>query len=105
MQTSKAATPNGLPVNAWRLPCLIALVFLVLAWLFGSASLMGAETAVPESVPPASIGVSDSTVADAAMRVAVGKVRFLLEQGADVDAAQGDGMTGLHWAAKKANPE
>ncbi len=42
----------------------------------------------------------DSPVADAAMRQDVEKVRALVEQGADVDAAQGDGMTALHWAAE-----
>ncbi len=41
----------------------------------------------------------DSPVADAAMRGDVEAVRSLLKQGADVNAAQGDGMTALHWAA------
>ena len=31
-------------------------------------------------------------------------VRALLQQGGDVNAAQGDGMTALHWAATKATP-
>ncbi len=44
-----------------------------------------------------------SPVADAAMRNAVDAVRSLLKQGADVNAAQGDGMTALHWAAKHGN--
>jgi ankyrin repeat protein len=30
-------------------------------------------------------------------------VRTLIEQGEDVNAAQGDGMTGLHWAAERAD--
>ena len=38
-------------------------------------------------------------VADAAMRGDRDEVRSLLEHGADVNAAQGDGMTALHWAA------
>jgi hypothetical protein len=38
-------------------------------------------------------------VADAAMQKNVATVRDLLKQGADVNAAQGDGMTALHWAA------
>ena len=42
----------------------------------------------------------DAPVADAAMRLDAGAVRALLADGADVDAAQGDGMTGLHWAAR-----
>jgi uncharacterized protein len=42
---------------------------------------------------------SRSPVADAAMRRELDGVRSLLRQGADVNAAQGDGMTALHWAA------
>lgn len=38
-------------------------------------------------------------VADAAERQDGKRVRLLLEQGADVDAAQPDGATALHWAA------
>ena len=38
-------------------------------------------------------------VADAAMRRDLAAVRALLHDGADVNAAQGDGMTALHWAA------
>ena len=45
---------------------------------------------------------STSPVADAAMRGDIGtRVRALLKQGADVNAAQGDGMTALHWAAER----
>jgi ankyrin repeat protein len=40
-------------------------------------------------------------VADAAMRGDTARVRVLLRQGADVNAAQGDGMTALHWAATR----
>ena len=39
----------------------------------------------------------ESPVADAAMRGHVDVVRDLLQQGLDVNAAQGDGMTALHW--------
>src|SRR5258706_3952273 len=38
-------------------------------------------------------------VADAAMHGNKDAVRSLLKQAADVNAAQGDGMTALHWAA------
>jgi ankyrin repeat protein len=41
----------------------------------------------------------DSPVADAAMRGDTEGVRTLLRGGADVNAAQGDGMTALHWTA------
>src|SRR3954452_24685683 len=40
-------------------------------------------------------------VADAAMAGNREAVRSLLKQAADVNAAQGDGMTALHWAAMK----
>src|SRR5438128_11602425 len=40
-------------------------------------------------------------VADAAMAGNKDAVRSLLKQAADVNAAQGDGMTALHWAAMK----
>jgi ankyrin repeat protein len=43
---------------------------------------------------------ADSPVADAAMRGEWAAVRALLEKGSDVNAAQGDGMTALHWAAR-----
>ena len=47
----------------------------------------------------------DSPVADAAMRGDVAAVRELLAGGADVNAAQGDGMTALHWAAEYGDAE
>ena len=40
-----------------------------------------------------------AAVADAAMQGNRDAVRVLLKQAADVNAAQGDGMTALHWAA------
>jgi ankyrin repeat protein len=42
---------------------------------------------------------SASPVADVAMQGDIDTVRSLLKEGADVNAAQGDGMTALHWAA------
>ena len=47
----------------------------------------------------------DSPVADAAMRGDIAAVRELLVAGADVNAAQGDGMTALHWAAERGDPD
>ena len=46
-------------------------------------------------------GAADApvTIAEAAMGRDGDTVRRLLKQGADVNAAQGDGMTALHWAA------
>ena len=69
----------GLRVNAWVPVLLFALVLPV----------------VPDSPAP-----PDSPVADAAMRGDGAAVRSLLADGADVNAAQGDGMTALHWAAR-----
>ncbi len=46
---------------------------------------------------------SDSPVADAAQRHDTAVVKTLLQQGGDVNAAQGDGMTALHWAALDGN--
>ena len=54
---------------------------------------------VSAAVPP------DSPVADAAMRGDADEVRELLRAGADVNAAQGDGMTALHWAAENGQLE
>ena len=47
----------------------------------------------------------ESPVADAAERGDLDAVRALLVQGADVNAAQGDGMSALHWAAMAGNVE
>jgi ankyrin repeat protein len=44
-----------------------------------------------------------SRVADAAARGDSQAVRALLKEGDDVNAAQGDGMTALHWAAELGN--
>ncbi len=43
----------------------------------------------------------DAPVANAVMRGDIADVRAMLRAGADVNAAQGDGMTALHWAAMK----
>ncbi len=48
---------------------------------------------------------ADPPVADAAMHDDLDLVRSLLKGGADVNAAQGDGMTALHWAARTGNTE
>src|SRR5262245_35321047 len=48
-------------------------------------------------------GSVDTRVADAAMNGDLAGLRSLLKQGVDVNAAQGDGMTALHWAVFKDN--
>jgi ankyrin repeat protein len=57
------------------------------------------------AVNPAETPVADAPVADAAMRGNVEAVRSLLRSGADVNEAQGDGMTALHWAARLGDAE
>ena len=47
--------------------------------------------------PP--VAAIDPRIADAARRDDIEAVRALIAGGADVNAAHGDGMTGLHWAA------
>ena len=49
--------------------------------------------------------VSESPLADAAMRGDMARVQRLLEAGVNVNEAQGDGMTALHWAARNANTQ
>jgi len=49
----------------------------------------------------AGLAQSKSPVADAARRGDADEVRQLLREGADVKAPQGDGMTALHWAARR----
>jgi ankyrin repeat protein len=53
----------------------------------------------------AAVSLPAPDVADAAMRGDREAVRALLQRGADANAAQGDGMTALHWAAERADSE
>ena len=61
------------------------------------ASLFSASLALGAARAP----VDDSPVADAVMRGDSSRVRLLIKQGLDVNAAQPDGMTALHWAAQR----
>ncbi len=61
--------------------------------------VLGVVMALTAATPP------EAPVADAAMTGNLEAVRGLLRQGADVNAAQGDGMTALHWAAERAQIE
>jgi ankyrin repeat protein len=60
----------------------------------GALALMGLLLAAP-----------DAPVADAAMRGDAEAVRTLIRSGADVNAAHGDGMTALHWAAMEGHED
>ena len=53
------------------------------------------------SMLAAAPAADDPLLADAAMRGDLDTVRSLLDRGADVNVAQGDGMTALHWAAER----
>lgn len=63
--------------------------------VFGALSLAIMVAAAPAEAP----------VADAAMRGDIEQLRTLLRDGADVNAAHGDGMSALHWAAERGYPE
>ena len=65
--------------------------------LFATAVLMGAAWRVSIA--------AETPVADAAERGDAGLVQELLRSGADVNDAQGDGMTALHWAAENGDAE
>ncbi len=105
---------TGAGCRCWRL--LVGLVGVVLVpggvaavelaaegVVAGESAAVGAPTS-----PVAGFAVRaapDSPVADAAQRGDLAAVRLLLRDGADVNAAQGDGMTALHWAAERGNRE
>jgi ankyrin repeat protein len=79
-----------------------------LVLLSGALSPVGAQdtkpmvrvaTTSPSAVKPTARVAP--AVADAAMQGDLAKVRALLAQQSDVNVAQGDGMTALHWAADR----
>ena len=76
--------------NDWRLPALLAAVI--------AALLAGG----PEA---AASGVDGPSIVEAARAQDVDTVRALVAEGVDVDAAQPDGATALHWAAYRNDPE
>ena len=90
-------TSNGLMsrrAGTWRAGCRSRIAaFVAAACLAAAASLVPVSAAV------------DAPVADAAMRQDVDAVGSLIAQGADPAAAHGDGMTGLHWAARHGDVE
>jgi ankyrin repeat protein len=53
--------------------------------------------------PPAMAVPGDARLADAVMRTEKDAVRALLKQRVDVNAAQADGMTALHWAVRQSD--
>ena len=67
--------------------------------LFGGARTPVSSATATRAAAPV------SAVADAAARRDMAAVRALLQHGADVNVAQGDGMTALHWAARNGDNE
>jgi ankyrin repeat protein len=77
---------------------------LMLLGAFCVPLVVGAQDK-PKSValprPSAAAPASAPVVADAAMKGDIETVKKLIKQGAQVNTAQGDGMTALHWAAER----
>ena len=78
-----------------RVGSLLAAALLV-AVVAGGGLTGGARLAAAPAAAP---------VADAARSGALDAVRVLLQQGADANAAHGDGMSALHWAAERGDAE
>lgn len=72
----------------------------ILQGVWGALVLLCCLTLLTAASPKDYTNVA-TPVADAAMAAEVDVVRSLLRDGADVNAAQGDGMTALHWAARR----
>ncbi len=81
--------------------CLTA-VAAIAAWLTLSAPLSaGRQTAPRPGTTAGPVAPAADALLEAARRGDAAAVRALLAKGADVNAAPGDGMTALHWAAER----
>lgn len=89
---------RGAPVRAGG-PVLHVSGWVTVVLLVGFTALAGLAPL------PAPLAGLDGPVADAAMRGDAAAVRALIAEGADVNEAQGDGMTALHWAARNRDGE
>ena len=71
------------------------------ALVLSAAQATAQDSRATKSLPlPKQAPSRTPVVADAAMRGDLAAVRKAIQQGADVNVAQGDGMTALHWAAE-----
>ncbi len=76
-----------------------------LAQAVGGAFLVAAMAAGTSGVSELAAAPGDAPVADAARIGDLPSVRALLQKGSDVNAAHGDGMSALHWAAERGDTE
>lgn len=70
-----------------------------------AANRIGASVVTALCLAIALGAAADAPIVDAAMRHDRDAVRTLLQHGVDVNAAQADGMTALHWAATSGDAE
>ena len=70
------------------------------SWMLATCTAAGVALSVLVAA-----GTGPAVVADAAQGGDREAVRALLKQAADVNGAQADGMTALHWAAQKNDAE
>ena len=75
---------------------------LCAALILAAASLSAQDTRGTAIKVPRKATQSQA-LPEAAMRGDIATVRKLLDQNVDVNSAQGDGMTALHWAAERGN--
>ena len=75
------------------------------AMLLTGASLAARSADQARPVPAVAAAPARGALAEAAMRDDLAGVRTWLQRGADVAAAQGDGMTALHWAAERGHAD
>jgi len=73
--------------------------------VIGKSRALGVVTALAFSASVTRAMAIERPVADAAARGDLSTVQELLRNGADVNTAQGDGMTALHWAAERGEVE
>ena len=83
---------------------MVPLFAVALLGAMSPGEMNSAEPSVA-NVHLAEASVAAAPVADAAMRGDVEAVRSLLRSGVDVNEAQGDGMTALHWAARRGDAD
>ena len=75
------------------------------AMLLTGASLAARSADQARPAPAVAAAPARGALAEAAMRDDLAGVRTWLQRGADVAAAQGDGMTALHWAAERGHAD